>query len=54
MVKTLTLALGSGVPAWAGWSFGQEQGIMIAWWMAVVGFSVGWFFSRKIVSEFLD
>ena len=54
MVKTLTLMLGSGLPAWAAWSYGLAHGIMAAWWMAVVAFSLGWYVSRRFVRDYLD
>jgi len=54
MVKNLTLLIGSGLPAWAGWDLGAEQGIMTGYWMGVVGFALGWYLSRRFASEFLE
>ena len=54
MIKTLTLALGSGLSAWLGWSLGHSYGIMIGYWLAVMGFALGWYYTRRFVREYLD
>ncbi len=54
MTKLLCLLLGSGLPAWAGWSLGEPSGILTAYWLAVVGFALGWYLSRRFVSDFLE
>ena len=54
LTKLLVLGLGSGLPAWAGWTLGRPSGIMSGYWLAVVSFAVGWYFSRKLVRDFLD
>jgi hypothetical protein len=54
MIKTLALALGSGLPPWAGWSLGQEQGIMTGYWLAVIGLALGWYLTRRFVAEYLE
>ena len=54
MVKNLTLLLGSGLPAWGGWRLGEGQGMMLAWWLAVCGFSLGWYHARQFVRAYLD
>lgn len=54
MTRNLALALGSGLPAWAGWTLGEPNGIMTGYWLAVLGFAIGWYFSRRFVREYLD
>jgi hypothetical protein len=54
MTRLVVLVLGSGLPAWVGWSFGSGAGILEGFLCANVGFAIGWYYSRKFVREHLD
>ena len=54
MTKLLCLVLGSALPAWVGWSLGESGGIMSGYWLAVIGFALGWYLSRKFVRDYLE
>ena len=54
LTRLLVLALGSGLPAWAGWSLGRPHGILTGFLCANVAFATGWYLSRKFVREHLD
>jgi hypothetical protein len=54
LTRLLVLALGSGVPAWAGWTLASQQGLLQGFLAANVCFAGGWYVSRKFVREHLD
>ena len=54
LTRLLALSLGSGLPAWAGWTLGRPHGILAGFLCANVAFAVGWYLSRKFVREHLD
>jgi len=54
LTRMLVLALGTGLPAYAGWSIGRPHGLLIAFLGGNLAFALGWYYSRKFVREHLD
>jgi len=54
LTRMLVVTLGSGLPAYAGWSIGRPHGLLIGFLAANLAFALGWYYSRKFVREHLD
>ena len=54
MTRLLVLALGSVLPAWAGWTVASQHAVLSGFLAANVCFAGGWYLSRKFVREHLD
>jgi len=54
LTRFLAIALGSSLPAWAGWRLGSPHGMLIGFLYANVAFALGWYYSRKFVRDHLD
>jgi hypothetical protein len=54
MTRVAVLAIGSGLPAWAGWSLGHGAGPLSGFLCANAAFAIGWYLSRKFVRDHLD
>lgn len=54
MTRFLAVALGSALPAWAGWVAGRPHGVLVGFLCANLAFAAGWYLSRRFVRDHLD
>lgn len=53
MKKLLTIA-NITIGSWIGWWIGEHVGIMTAYFLSVFGAAAGFYFGRKLMSNYLE